>query len=57
MERKKLRMPLWATLAIIILQLSHITKADSLERDPLSINYYSCGTDRRLAGDDTATGS
>ena len=56
MERRKLRMPLWAILAIIILQLSHLTKADSLERDPLSVNYYSCGTDRRLAGDDTASG-
>ena len=51
MERKKVWVPLWATLAIIILQLSYLTKADSLERDPLSVNYYSCGSDPRLAGD------
>ena len=54
MERKKLRMPLWAILATIILHICHLTKADSLERDPLSVNYYSCGTDPRLAGDDSA---
>ena len=61
MERKKQFQPsLRATLAISIMfvmsQQLHLARADSTERDPNSVNYYSCNPSGGTPGGSTSDG-